>query len=477
MEKFSAPIISAMARYSASGALAFHTPGHKQGLGAHELLKNLITAEGLRQEVSLMEELDDLHSPHSCIADAEKLAAELWHADDALFIVNGTTCAIHAMILAALQPGDLVFVPRNSHRSVTSALILAGAVPIFLPVEFSPQLKIPLNVTPETVQRAIKKFPQAKALIVTSPNYYGVAADVPKISALVHAAGMTLLVDEAHGAHLQFSQELPASAMDSGANLAAQSTHKLLGSLTQTSMLLVKNFDAVKVRRAASLLQTTSPNYLLLASLDAARLQMAQFGAEKISAAVELSRELRAEINSLDGLSTFDAVENFALDLTKVTVNVERLGLTGPAAEKILRHELKIQCELSDATNVLFLLTYADTRATVSKLSDALKLLADRPKVSCTSTGLLNLPAEITLAAASPREIFFAQSKAVPLAQSVGEICAEEVTFYPPGIPILSAGEKISAEVVSAIRELKNLGGRIIGAADVELNTVKIFEG
>ena len=477
MEKFSAPIISAMAAYSADGALAFHTPGHKQGLGAHSLLKNLLTPEGLRQEVSLMEELDDLHSPHSCIRDAEILAAELWHADDALFIVNGTTCAIHAMILAALQPGDLVFVPRNSHRSVMSALILAGAVPVFLPVEFSPQLKIPLNLTVETLRRAIKKFPQAKALVLTSPNYYGVAANLPEISALVHAAGMLLLVDEAHGAHLQFSEKLPPSAMDSGADLSAQSTHKLLGSLTQTSMLLVKNFDAAKVRRAASLLQTTSPNYLLLASLDAARLQMAQLGTEKISAAVELSRQLRAEINSIAGLSTFDAVENFALDLTKVTVNVERLGLTGLAAEKILRHELKIQCELSDAANLLFLLTYADTSATVSKLIDALKLLAARPNLSRTSTGTSNLPAEITLAEISPREIFFALSKAVPLAQSVGEICAEEITFYPPGIPVLSAGEKISAEVVRYIREMKKLGGRIIGAADTELNTIQIFGG
>lgn len=241
-------------------------------------------------------------------------------------------------------------------------------------------------------------------------------------------------------------------------------------------MLLVKNFDAAKVRRAASLLQTTSPNYLLLASLDAARLQMAQLGAEKISAALELSKHLRAEINSTGALSTFDAVENFALDLTKVTVNVERLGLTGMAAEQILRHELKIQCELSDPANLLFLLTYADTSATVSRLVDALKLLDARPRLPCTSTGLSDLPDEITLAEASPREIFFAPSKAVPLAQSVGEICAEEITFYPPGIPVLSAGEKISAAVIRYILEQKKFGGRVIGAADVELNTIKILE-
>ncbi len=475
MEKFSAPIISAMAKYSADGALAFHTPGHKQGLGAHELLKNLVTAEGLRQEVSLMEELDDLHSPHGCIRDAEKLAAELWHAEDCLFIVNGTTCAIQAMILATLQPGDLVFVPRNSHRAVMAGLILSGAVPIFLPIEFSDELKIPLNLTTETLRLAIKKFPQARALIVTSPNYYGVAADLPEMAAMLHAAGMLLLVDEAHGAHLQFSEKLPASAMDAGADLAAQSTHKLLGSLTQTSMLLVKNFDAARVRRAASLLQTTSPNYLLLASLDAARLQMAEIGAEKISAAVELSKKLRAEIQKIDGLTTFDAVKNFPLDCTKITVNVEALGLTGIAAEKILRHKLKVQCELSDAANLLFLLTFADTSATVSRLIEALKILADRPKKFC-KTGISKIPIEIKKAL-SPREVFFSPKESVALEKSVGKICAEEITFYPPGIPVLNPGEKITAEIVRHIVEMKKIGDRIIGAADTELRTIEIIEG
>ncbi len=471
-----APLVEAMKNYSADGALAFHTPGHKQELGAHELLKNLVTAEGLRQEVSLMEELDDLHSPHSCIRDAQILAAELWRADETLFIINGTTCAIQAMILGTLQAGDLVFVPRNSHRSIISGLIISGAIPIFLPVEFSAELKIPLNVTTEIIKRAVEKFPQAKALILTSPNYYGVAADLKSIAEIIHAAGMLLLVDEAHGAHLQFSAELPISAMDAGADVAAQSTHKLLGSMTQTSMLMIRagRVDAKKIRRAASLLQSTSPNYLLLASLDVARLQMFQVGREKISQAVKLSRRLRAEINLIDGLKTFDAVKNFSLDLTKVTVNVEGLGLTGMDAEKILRHELKIQCELSDAANLLFLITYADTAAEVSKLVDALKKLAARPK-KFSAQKILAVPAEISRAVVSPRETFFSSAETVSLEECVGKICAEEVTFYPPGIPILNPGEIISAQVVEVIRETKKIGGRIIGAADTELNTIKII--
>ena len=463
-----APIVDAMKKYSADGALAFHTPGHKQGLGAHEFLKNLVTAEGLRQEVSLMEELDDLHSPHSCIAAAESLAAKLWNADDALFMVNGTTSAIQAMILATLKPNDLVFVPRNSHRAVTTGLILSGAIPIFLPVEFSAELKIPLNVTVETVRRAVKKFPQAKALILTSPNYYGVAADVEQIAEILHKNKMVLLVDEAHGAHLQFCAELPISAMDAGADLAAQSTHKLLGSMTQTSMLLVREkfVDAEKVRRAASLLQTTSPNYLLLASLDIARLQMFEVGREKISAAVELSKFLRAEVKKISGLKTFDAVKNFSLDLMKVTVNVEGLGLTGIDAEKILRHEFKIQCELSDAANLLFIISYADNESTVSTLIKKLKSMRNAQCVMRNENAEIFSQNEISTAISSPREIFFSASELVPIEKSIGRICAEEVTFYPPGIPILNLGEKITPQVVSQILQLKNLGGRTLNDAN-----------
>lgn len=474
-KKIFAPLVEAMKKYSADGALAFHTPGHKQGLGAHELLKNLITAEGLRQEVSLMEELDDLHSPHSCIKAAEILAAELFHAAEVFFMVNGTTSAVQAMILSTLKPNDLVFVPRNSHRSIMSGIILSGAIPIFLPIEFSSTLKIPLNLTVETLELAIKKFPQAKALILTSPNYYGVAADVKKIAELLHEKKMLLLVDEAHGAHLNFSEKLPLSATDAGADLIAQSTHKILGSLTQTSMLLVgKNFDgAEKVRRAASLLQTTSPNYLLLASLDIARLQMEESGAEKISRAIELSKKLRVEINLIDGLKTFDAIENFSLDLTKVTVNVENLNLTGLEAEKILRHKFKIQCELSDAANLLFLITYADTEEKIFKLVDALKKM-DR-WVDGKMESVFSPPSKnISVAKISPREIFFSEVESVELEKSVGKICAEEVTFYPPGIPILNLGEIITAETLDYIRENKKIGGRIIGAADVELNTIRV---
>ena len=469
-KNISAPIVEAMKKYSSDGVLAFHTPGHKQGRGAHEFLRELLTLEGLRQEVSLMEELDDLHAPQSCIKEAQELAAKLWHADEAIFFVNGTTSAIQAMILGTLKAGDLVFIPRNAHRSVISGLILSGAVPIFLPIEFDAELKVPLNVSVATIERAIKKYPQARAILIVSPNYYGVAADLEKISALAHKSGMILLIDEAHGAHLQFCEELPRSAMDSGADLAAQSTHKLLGALTQCSMLMFKKKFAERVKLAASLLQTTSPNQILLASLDIARLQMELDGREKVLLAVELAKSLRAEIKLLDGLRTFDAAENFSLDATKVTVNVENLGLSGYEAEKILREELQVQCELSDAANLLFLITYADDERTISGLVDALKKLSSyRRKISPKSFLIPN--SKFQIAFLSPRETFYAPVEVVALKKAVGRICAEEITFYPPGIPLLMPGEKISSEVIEAI---KISGGKVFGAADKTLSTIKV---
>ena len=369
------------------------------------------------------------------------------------------------MIFGTLAAGDLVMIPRNVHRSVISGLILSGAVPIFLPIEFDAEFNLPLNVSVTTIERAIKKFPQARAILLVSPNYYGVAADLEKISALAHEAGMILLVDEAHGAHLQFSAELPLSAMDSGADLAAQSTHKLLGALTQCSMLMLRKKFAEHVKVAASLLQTTSPNQILLASLDIARLQMEVDGREKVSRAVELSKKLRGELN-LRGFKVFNSD-----DVTKLTVNVAALGLSGYEAEKILRNELKVQCELSDAANLLFLITYADDAETISKLVDALVKIERLRDHKIKSLSQVGLSEEISLATLSPRETFYSPVEVVPIKKSIGRICAEEVTFYPPGIPLLMPGEKISAQVVELIGQSV---GKVFGAADKTLSTIKV---
>ena len=483
-----------MCAYGEEGALAFHTPGHKQGLGAHALLRELVTEAGLREEVSLMEELDDLHEPTGCIEEAQDLAAALYGADAAFFAVNGTTGAIHAMFVAALSPGDTVLVPRNVHRSVFGGLVLADARPVYIEPVVDEALGIAHGLSTEAVREACRLHPEAKALLLVSPTYYGVASDVRAIAEIVHEAGMALLVDEAHGAHLAFSDDLPESAIAAGADLVAQSTHKLLGAMTQASLLLLREgrIEKERVQRAMSLLTSTSPNYLLLASLDIARLQMAEAGAAHLARAVGLARKLRREVNATPGLFSFGeermgGAGAFALDPLKLTVTVTGLGLTGAEAAHILRYEHKIEAELFDAQNVLFLLTYADTEESAGRLLAALRSLAQRRTAQAATAAAaaiavpdggkaqvaVRLPAAPPVAI-PPREAFYRRSVPCRLREAAGRIAAETIAFYPPGIPVICTGEVFTAEVCRYIEAMAAAGLKVTGAADASLRTLRV---
>lgn len=516
-KQFTAPISKAMEAYAGDGALAFHTPGHKQGLGAHPLLKHLITEAGLRQEVSLMEELDDLHEPAGCIKEAQELAAELWGARESLFVINGTTGAIQAMIAGCLSPGDKVLVPRNAHRSIMGGIILAGAVPIYIQPEIDTKLGIAMGLSVAAVKQAIKAHPEAKALIAVYPTYYGFCCDLGQIADLVHRAGMLLLVDEAHGAHLRFGKDLPKQAIELGADVVAQSTHKLLGSMTQTSMLHMGSdrVTAERIRQTASLLQSTSPNQLLLASLDIARLQMAQEGAQRVDRAVALAQWLRQRINEIPGLYcpgkevwedsqllaggqeiSNDSMGAVALDWTKITVNLAGLSISGQEAELLLRHQWKVQCELSDPRNLLFIISMADTQREADRLLQVLQELAGKyqkpveikslqqretgsakesvSQVEAKPANMAKMP--VAIQRINPRQAFFASVRTVALEEAVGCIGAETIAFYPPGIPVLCPGEEITKELVTYIRYYQGQGMRISGAVDSALQRIRICQ-
>ena len=473
-----APVAEAMKAYAQDGALAFHTPGHKQGLGAHPLLQELITPQGLKEEVSLMEELDDLHEPTMCIKEAQELAAQLYGADAAYFMINGTSGAIHAMIMGTLKPSDTVLVPRNAHRSLIGGLILTGVTPVYIQPRIDRKLGIPMGLELKDIVAAADKHPEAKALLLVYPTYYGVTIDLAAVADFVHSRSMLLLVDEAHGPHLKFSDKLPQQALDAGADMAAQSTHKILGSMTQTSILLARagRVDLDRVRSAASLLQSTSPNQLLLASLDIARLQMAEQGEFLVNRAVNLAEKLRQAVNEIPGLWSFGAdylPDGESLDLTKVTVSVCGLGITGVQAESILRHQYKIQCELSDAYSLLFIISYADTEAQVRILTNALQGLAEQ----FAGAQELVLPVEIPPVPAlglEPRAAFFAGRETIDFEAAAGCIAAEQVMFYPPGIPILAPGDVIELESMYYIRSMQQLGLKVVGPADTTLKTIQI---
>lgn len=478
----SAPLLEAMRAYIADGAVAFHTPGHKQGKGIPEIFRDIITPAGLRMEVSLMEELDDLHEPTTCIKAAQDLAADLYGADAAYFVINGTTAAIQAMILAAVNPGEKIIIPRNAHRSIVGGIMLSGAQPVFVQPEIDQELGIAMGLSLESIERAMAENPDAKAVLVINPTYYGVASDLKTIAGRVHAKQMLLLVDEAHGPHFKFSAELPLSAMDAGADIAAQSTHKILGSLTQTSMLQARfgRIDPERLRTMLSLVQSTSPNYLLLASLDAARWQMATQGESLIGKAVQLAQKLRQAINTIGGLYCFGeerlhSAGAFALDATKLTVTVSGLGLTGPEAEQILRHEYKIQCELSDRNNVLFILSLADTEKEAALLLGALRQMAAQRGEQAPLAPALSLPA-IPQQRLLPRAALFSATEKQAFRQSAGSIAAEVITFYPPGIPIVCPGEIITREIIGYALAMQQIGLKVVGPADASLNTIKVVK-
>ena len=429
-----------------------------------------------------MEELDDLHEPTMCIKEAQEMAATLYGADQAYFMINGTTGAIHTMLMGALRPGDAVLVPRNAHRSMIGGIILAGARPVFLQPEIDDRLGIAMGLTKATVERALREHPEAKALAVVYPTYYGVTFDLARIAALVHAHDMLLLVDEAHGPHLRFSEALPPQAIDCGADMAAQSTHKILGAMTQASMLLVNGprVDRERVREAASLLQSTSPNQLLLASLDIARLQMAENGRETVGRAVRLAGRLRSAINAIDGLWSFGPEYTCypgatGLDATKITVQVTGLGLSGVEAESILRHEYKVQCELSDARNLLFILSYADKDEQADYLLRALQGLDHRRGSEASGAVSTKLPA-VPAQGMTPREAFFAPKGSVAFSEAEGHIAAEQVMFYPPGIPILCPGDVIDAASLRYIEAMQALGLKVVGPRDASLGRIQVVK-
>lgn len=483
-DQLAAPISRAMDAYAGDGALAFHTPGHKQGLGAHQLLRKLITDEGLRREVSLMEELDDLHAPFGCIKEAEELAAKLWGARRTMFQINGTTGAIHAMLLGTLNPGDKVLVPRNAHQSIMGGIILSGAVPVFVQPEIHGELGIPMGVSIETLRKKLSEEPEVKAAVMVYPTYYGVASDLRGIAELLHEQGKLLLVDEAHGAHLKFSSELPEQALNCGADVVAQSTHKLLGSMTQTSMLHIGSdrVDVERIQKAAALLQSTSPNQLLLASLDIARLQMAESGREMMKKTVELSKWLRSEINKIPGLycpgeEILGNSSAYGLDHTKILVNLSGIGMSGIDAEEVLRHEYKVQCELSDPRNILFIISVADRRQECERLLEVLRALAasgTEPENREQRTAELELN-HIPKLKASFREAFFSPGEKILFKRAAGRVSGETIVFYPPGVPVLCPGEEIDEALIAYVEQRLGMGMRAVGPADTALQYIKVM--
>jgi arginine/lysine/ornithine decarboxylase len=476
------PLFDALKEYVSRDTLPFHVPGHKKGIGTDKEFLDFIGANPFKIDVTVFQLVDSLHHPKGPIKEAQELAALAYGADHSFFSIHGTTGAIQAMIMSVVSPNEKILVPRNVHKSVTAAIILSGAVPVYMTPEVDKKLGIAHGVTPETVEETLKENPDAKAVLIINPTYYGVATDIKKISDIVHKYNIPFIVDEAHGPHLKFSNKLPLSALDAGADICAQSTHKIIGSLTQASLLHVKGtrVNPKRVQQMLNLLQTTSPSYILMASLDCARRQIATEGTKLLEYAIDLSNYARDEINKIPGFYCFGkeiigTPGSFSIDPTKLTISCRELGITGYELERILADDYHIQMELADFYNVLAVGSFGDTKDGMNKLIKALKEISDKYIGKNTSVpSFLDIP-DIPSKMLNPRDAFYSDKRSIPLSESVGKISAEFLLAYPPGIPILCPGELISEEIIKYVEDLKRANLYVQGTEDHSVNNINVL--
>ncbi len=473
------PILTALNKYKADRIVPFDVPGHKQGRGNPQLAQ-FLGNQCLSVDVNSMKPLDNLCHPVSVIKEAEELAAEAFGASHAFFIVNGTTAAVQAMILSSCKKGDKIIMPRNVHISAINALVISGAIPIYVNPSVNKQLGIPLGMTLEDLKSAITQNPDAKAVFVNNPTYYGICSDLNAITKLAHAHDMLVLADEAHGTHLYFGDNLPVSAMSCGADMAAVSMHKTGGSLTQSSILLIGNkLNPGYIRQILNLTQTTSGSYLLLSSLDISRCNLALDGREIFKKVNSLAEYARSEINKIGGYYAFstelcDGGAVFDFDTTKLSIYTRDIGLAGIEVYDILRDEYGIQIEFGDMGNILAIISVGDSEFSIERLVAALyeiKRLYSKDKVGMFDHEYINPLVEMT-----PQEAFYANKKMIPIYKCAGYICGEFVMCYPPGIPILAPGELITAEIIDYIKYAKAKGCFLTGTEDISIENIKVVE-
>lgn len=474
-----APIQEALEHFARMRVVPFDVPGHKRGKGNPELTA-FLGERCMSLDVNSMKPLDNLCHPVSVIRDAEQLAAQAFGAAQAFFMVGGTTSAVQSMILCACKAGDEIILPRNVHRSVINALILCGAVPVYVNPQTNERLGIALGMRVQDVRRAMQEHPGAKAVLVNNPTYYGICSDLRTIVDMAHQHGMKVLADEAHGTHFYFGENLPVSAMAAGADMASVSMHKSGGSLTQSSFLLLgPNVDAGYARQIINLTQTTSGSYLLLSSLDISRKNLAVNGKQVFARVFEMAQYARDEINAIGDYYAYakelvdkDAI--FDYDVTKLSVNTLGIGLAGIEVYDLLRDEYDIQVEFGDIGNLLAYVSVGDRQRDLERLVGALAEIRRRHQRADRSSMLRHeyiSPAVVM----SPRDAFYGEKQSLPIRQTVGRVCSEFVMCYPPGIPIIAPGERMTQEVLDYIVYAKEKGCSMTGPQDMELEHLNVL--
>lgn len=478
-KQINTPLVDALEAHVNDEVVSFHVPAHKKGSGLDRLEK-LWGSRIFDYDLNAMEGIDDLSNPVSVIAEAQRLAAELFSADHAFFMVNGATSGMHAMILSAVHPGDEIIVPRNSHKSLFSALVLSGATPVYTYPQMNFNLNTAGNITVEELNAKVEKHPHARAVLLNHPTYYGISADIRPMIETAHRHEMAVLADEAHGTHFYFHDYFTAGAMTLGADLSTVSMHKTGGSLTQTAMLLHSGslISESEVTDILNITRSTSSSYLLMASLDAARQNLAVNGNRLLDKTIRLSEYAREHINRLPGFKVYDRSQfkdprqRKFFDDTRLIIEVSGTGLSGFEVEQILRKEYRVQIELSDINHILALNALGNSEDDIERLVSALQSIS---RLNYTDKQLKIEPVPEPEMIVPPRAAHYSPVKRVALEQAVNEIAAEMLMAYPPGVPIFVQGEKISRESIEYIRLLRNSGCSFQGPSDLTLKTIRVL--
>ncbi len=467
-----APLYEALEKFRKRRIVPFDVPGHKRGRGNAELIE-LLGEKCVGLDVNSQKPLDDLCHPSSVIREAEDLAAEAFGAAHSFFMVGGTTSAVQSMILSVCKEGSKIIMPRNVHKSVINALILCGAVPVYVNPEVDGKLGISLGMEPKKVLQAVEDNPDAVAILVNNPTYYGICSDIRTIVKIAHEHNMKVLADEAHGTHFSFNDDLPVSAMAAGADMSAVSMHKSGGSLTQSSILLLnKSMNADYVRQIINLTQTTSASYLLMASLDISRRNLALSGTQSFKKVMDMAQYARDEINGIGdyyayGKELINGTSVYDFDITKLAVYTRDLGLAGI-------EEYDIQIEFGDISNILAYVSIGDRLQDIERLVGALDDL--RRLYRRDKAGMLSAEYVSPKVAVPPRKAFYSEKISLPIKQAEGKICTEFVMCYPPGIPILAPGELITAEIIEYILYAKAKGCSMQGTEDFAVERLNVLK-
>lgn len=471
------PLLESLREYSLRDIASFDVPGHVKNQGV-PILNDYFGEYFMKMDINSSPLMDNVSNSKGIIKEAQKLLAKAYGADYGFFITGGTTQAIHAMILSIIKPGEKILLPRNIHKSVINALILSGGIPVFIEPEYDCELGISMNINTNQLEKSLEEYKDIKALFLLNPTYYGMCSKLDEIVKICHKNKVLVLVDEAHGAHFPFHNDLPDCGISVGADMCAISIHKTGGALTQASAIVVndKNIDIDALSNSINMLQSTSASYILMASIDGARANLVLNGESQLSKALNLSRYARSKLNKIEGIyvsneNELNDKDYIALDETKLCINVRRLNLTGFEVYDLLYKEFDIQVELGDMYNILALVSIGTTKENVDKLITAIKIIA-KLYIKSKKNSDIKISQINPIVRLSPRDAFYSKKESIDIDNCINRISGECIMAYPPGIPIVSPGEIITKEIIDYIKLLKLNNAYLTDMKDKTLKSI-----